>query len=71
MSFDDGASWKAYNGSQWVTLEQENSGMTAETFQNIPLEAWAEIVTSDAYRVRFVLMDTTSYVTSLVIHYLN
>ena len=71
LSFDDGASWKAYNGSQWVTLEQENSGMTAETFQNIPLEAWAEIVTSDAYRVRFVLMDTTSYVTSLVIHYLN
>lgn len=71
LSFDDGASWKAYDGTQWVTLEQENSGMTAETFQNIPLEAWAEIVTSDAYRVRFVLMDTTSYVTSLVIHYLN
>ena len=71
LSFDDGASWKAYDGTQWVSLEQENSGMTAETFQNIPLEAWAEIVTSDAYRVRFVLMDTTSYVTSLVIHYLN
>lgn len=71
LSFDDGTSWKAYDGTQWVTLEQENSGMTAETFQNIPLEAWAEIVTSDAYRVRFVLMDTTSYVTSLVIHYLN
>lgn len=71
LSFDDGTSWKAYDGTQWVTLEQENSGMTAETFQNIPLEAWAEIVTSDSYRVRFVLMDTTSYVTSLVIHYLN
>lgn len=71
LSFDDGATWKAYNGTAWVTLEQENSGMTADTFQNISLEAWAEVVTGTAYRVRFVLMDTTSYMTELVIHYLN
>lgn len=71
LSFDDGATWTAYNGTVWVTLEQENSGMTAETFQNISLEAWAEVVTGTAYRVRFVLMDTTSYMTELVIHYLN
>lgn len=71
LSFDDGATWKAYDGIQWVTLEQQNSGMTAATFQNIPLEAWAEVVTSKQYRVRFVLMDATSYMTSLVIHYLN
>lgn len=71
LSFDDGATWTAYNGTAWVTLEQENSGMTAETFQNISLEAWAEVVTGTAYRVRFVLMDTTSYMTELVIHYLN
>lgn len=71
LSFDDGATWKAYDGTQWVTLEQQNSGMTAETFQNIPLEAWAGVVTSQQYRVRFVLMDTTSYMTSLVIHYIN
>lgn len=71
LSFDDGATWKAYDSTQWVTLEQENSGMTAETFQNIPLEAWAGVVTSQQYRVRFVLMDATSYMTSLVIHYIN
>lgn len=71
LSFDDGATWKAYNDTVWVTLEQENSGMTAETFRNISLEAWAEVVTGTAYRVRFVLMDTTSYMTELVIHYLN
>lgn len=71
MSFDDGATWKAYNGSQWVTLDTENAGMTAETFQNISLEAWAEVVTSTAYRLRFVLMSAASYVTSVVINYLN
>ena len=71
LSFDDGVTWKAYDGTQWVTLEQENSGMTAETFQNISLEAWADVTTSTIYKVRFVLMDTTSYMTSVVIHYLN
>ena len=71
ISFDDGATWKAYNGESWVTLEQENSGMTAEVFQNIPLDAWAQVVTGTQYRVRFVLMDINSYVANLVIHYLN
>lgn len=71
LSFDDGGTWKAYNGSQWVTLDTENAGMTAETFQNISLEAWAEVVTGTTYRLRFVLMSTESYVTSAVINYIN
>lgn len=71
LSFDDGATWKASDGTQWITLEQENSGMNAETFQNISLEMWAEVVTSTSYKLRFVLMDTTSYMTSVVIHYIN
>ena len=71
ISFDDGVTWKAHNGSQWVTLEQENSGMTAETFQNLSLEAWAEVVTSTAYRLRFVLMSPDSYVSEVVINYIN
>ena len=71
ISFDDGATWKAHNGSQWVTLEQENSGMTAETFQNLSLEAWAEVVTSTAYRLRFVLMTADSYVSEVIVNYIN
>ena len=71
ISFDDGATWKAHNGSQWVVLEQENSGMTAETFQNLSLEAWAEVVTSTVYRLRFVLMAPDSYVSEVVINYIN
>ena len=71
VSFDDGATWKAHNGSQWVTLEQENSGMTTATFQNLSLEAWAEVVTSTAYRLRFVLMTTDSYVSEVIVNYIN
>lgn len=71
ISFDNGVTWKAHNGSQWVTLEQENSGMTAETFQNLSLEAWAEVVTSTAYRLRFVLMSPDSYVSEVIVNYIN
>ena len=71
ISFNDGATWKAYDGAQWVTVDTENAGMTKTTMENISLEAWAEVVTSTAYRIRFVLMDTTSYVTEVVINYLN
>lgn len=71
ISFDDGATWKAYDGTQWAVLEQENSGMNKETFEAIDVESWAAVVSGDHYRIRFVLMDTASYVTSLTIHYLN
>lgn len=71
LSFDDGATWKAYSGTGWVTLETENAGMTKATMENIGLEAWAEVVTSDSYRVRFTLVSVDSYVTGVVIHYIN
>ena len=71
LSFDDGATWKAYDGTQWLSLSTENAGMTKTTMENISLEAWAEIVTSQEYRVRFVLLSSNSYVSSIVINYLN
>lgn len=71
LSFDDGATWKAYDGTTWITLETVNAGMTKATMENIGLEAWAEVVTSTVYRLRFTLMESTSYVTQVVIHYIN
>lgn len=71
LSFDDGATWKAYDGTTWITLETVNAGMTKATMENIGLEAWAEVVTSKLYRLRFTLMESTSYVTQVVIHYIN
>lgn len=71
VSFDDGATWKAYNGEGWIELRQENSGMSGEVFQNIPLDAWAQVATGTQYRVRFILMSPDSYMTGLVIHYIN
>lgn len=71
ISFDDEATWKAYDGTSWITLDLPNTGMTKATMENIDLEAWAEIVTSDFYKFRFILPTTDSYLTSLVVNYIN
>lgn len=71
LSFDDGTTWKAYDGTKWVTLSTENSGMNKTTMENISLEAWAEVVTSAMYKLRFVLMDTDSYVSAVRVNYIN
>ena len=71
ISFDDEATWKAYDGTSWATLDLPNTGMTKATMENIGLEAWAEIVTSDFYKFRFILPTTDSYLTSLVVNYTN
>lgn len=70
MSFDGGTTWKGYI-NQWVTLETENSGMTAAQFRNIPIEAWAQQATTGHYMVRFILSDADSYVERITIHYIN
>lgn len=71
LSFDDGGTWKAYSGTGWVTLGTENAGMTKATMENIGLEAWAEVVTSASYRVRFTMVSVNSYVAGVVINYIN
>ena len=71
ISFDDGVTWKAYDGAKWVTLSTENSGMTKTTLENISLEAWAEVAMSKMYKLRFVLMNAGSYVSAMRINYIN
>lgn len=71
ISFDDGVTWKAYDGAKWVTLSTENSGMTKTTMENISLEAWAQVAMSAMYKLRFVLMNAGSYVSAVRINYIN
>lgn len=71
ISFDDGVTWKAYDGGKWVTLSTENSGMTKTTMENISLESWAEVAMSAMYKLRFVLMNAGSYVAAVRMNYIN
>lgn len=71
VTFDDGATWKKYDGSQWVDVSSEADGMAASVLNAISSSAWSEVATSTTYKFRFVLPSETSYITSVVIDYLN
>lgn len=71
ISFDDGSTWQAFDGSSWFDVSDTAPGMLASTMNAITAEQWAEVVQLTAYRLRFWLPNVTAYVKSVVIHYIN
>lgn len=71
ISFDGGTTWKAHDGSAWFDTSDTVPGMLPSTMNAITAEQWAEVVVLDSYMVRFWLPNTTAYVKSVVIHYIN
>ena len=71
ISFDDGANWKAFDGSAWFDVSDTAPGMLASTMNAITAQQWAEVVQLTAYRLRFWLPNVTAFVKSVVIHYIN
>ena len=71
ISFDDGDSWKAFDGSTWFDVSDTAPGMLASTMNAITAEQWEGVVQLTAYRLRFWLPNVTAFVKSVVIHYIN
>ena len=71
ISFDDGVTWQAFDGSAWFDVSDTAPGMLASTMNAITAEQWSGIVQLTAYRLRFWLPNVTAFVKSVVIHYIN
>lgn len=71
VSFDDGETWKMYDGSQWITLNVETAGMSATTLNAISTESWNSVATTGTYKFRITIPDETESFTSLVVDYLQ
>jgi len=72
ISVDGGTTWKAHNGYMWVNLSSENSGMNAETFNNIDVLDWSRIyLGASTIRMRAVIPSKTSYIESMIINFIN
>lgn len=71
ISFDDGVTWQAFDGSSWFNVSDTEPGMLASTMNAITAEQWAEVVVLNSYMVRFWLPNVTAFVKSVVIHYIN
>ena len=70
LSFDSGTTWKAYDGTAWGNLSEEQSGMTKAALEGIGVDAWAEVAVTGKYRFRFVLLES-GWVKSIKVNYLN
>ena len=70
ISFDSGVTWRAYDGTAWVILSEEQSGMTKTALESIGVDAWAEVAVTGKYRFRFVLLES-GWVKSIKVNYLN
>ena len=72
VSFDDKQTWKAWNGEQWATLSDDNTGMSKETLEAITFEQWNELYTgATGFYVRVSLLDITQSVEKIVFDFAN
>lgn len=72
VSFDKKATWLMHNGTEWVAVSDELSGMTKAEFEAITTEQWQSKyeASSDMY-VRCTILDETQSITTLNIDFIN
>ena len=71
VTFDDGVTWLAHDGTAWIEVSGDVPGMLATVMNAITAEQWAEVAVTGSYMVRFWLPNVTAYVASIVFHYIN
>ena len=72
VSFDKKATWMMHNGTEWVAVSDEVTGMTKTEFEAITTEQWQAQyeVSSDMY-IRCTLLDETQSVTTVSVGFVN
>lgn len=72
VSFDNKATWIKHNGTDWVDVADELTGMTKLEFEAITTEQWQTKyeLSNDMY-IRCTLTDATQSVTSVNISFIN
>ena len=72
VSFDKKATWMMYNGTEWVAVSDEITGMTKADFGAITTEQWQPQyeASSDMY-IRCTLLNETQSLTSITLNFIN
>lgn len=71
VSFDSGTVWNVFTGTEWGTLSEENTGMTATVLNAITSEQWQMVATTGKIKFRISIHDSANKFTSLVVDYIN
>lgn len=72
MSFDEKQTWEAFNGTEWVTLQEDTTGSIPNVYGGLSVDQWAEKlngVTSIYFRV--VIPTAADKVASIKLNFLN
>lgn len=74
VSFDNKQTWKAWNGTEWSTVSEENSGMTKELFESINYDNWLLVYDgADSFYIKVILNENelTQSVTKIYVDFAN
>lgn len=72
VSFDKKATWIMHNGTEWVAVSDEVTGMTKTEFEAITTEQWqAQYETASDMYIRCTLLDKTQSLTTVSIGFVN
>ena len=72
VSFDKKATWIMYDGTEWVDVADNVTGMTKAVFEAITLEQWqTKYEASSEMYIRCTLLDETQSVTKVDIDFIN
>lgn len=71
VSFDSGETWKMWTGTEWGTLSERASGMSAEVMSTITTEQWNSQATTGKFRFRIAISNADDKFKSLVVDYIN
>lgn len=72
VSFDKKATWMMHNGTEWVAVSDELSGMTKAVFEAITTEQWQpKYEASSEMYIRCAILDETQSITTLNIDFIN
>ena len=72
LSIDGGTTWQTYNGTAWVVLTEDNTGMSADTMAAITTEQWTAFFSGvTEFLLRFTLSAAEDSVTNVIVDYTN
>lgn len=72
ISLDNKETWIAYNGTQWITLTSDTSGMGKSVIEAISIDNWTEII-GDVKEmfIRLTLTNKEQFVRQIYVDFLN
>jgi hypothetical protein len=72
VSFDEKQSWKAWTGTEWITVSDEFAGMSKSAVESITVDQWNELFSqSDGFYIRLVFINPGQKISKINIDFIN